>query len=403
MDGLQFITSNPVRDGRRQAFGEAVARQTFEDGQADRSRAADDRANKAALDEAFRSIAAGRATGATVHDDIARSVSAIPGGGEAGLGAIQARNEAAAAQAAAQQERADLDRKRNDKLAELASDRGFSLLKLGAVAEAKAAFENAGMKFPEQFYVDRAMQARTEQALPTAKEFYGHDPQNGAKFMAAVMQGTSVEQAFQQYPPIAKPPAVTRPNLQDRTIPLSNGATATISGQVVNGVWQPVLDANGRLGIDGGVLGSDPATTAEIYRQLGLAPPPGMVQTPAQQEEPGFFSRTWDRITGGSPDTATAVPQRPTGPGPAPTGIEGINAGQPAPAPAAAPVAPVTSPNSTAPGDPVATAEGLRFPDGQVVPIGGMIYQGGKPFIIQSITVDPASGEYIVNVNPTGQ
>lgn len=467
MDGLQFITSNPVRDGRRQAFGEAVARQKFEDSQADREIAADERArlaterqNKAALDEAYRQIAAGQATGDTMQDELARSVAAIPGGGEVGLEAIQARNEAAAAQAAAQQERVDLERKRSDQQAELASNRGFQLLKLGAVAEAKAEFERAGMNFPPQFYTDRAMQARTEQALKTAKQFYEHDPQNAAKFTAAVMQGMSVDEAVQKFPPMQKSlggattyrdvvmpdgtiqtiaiapgstegvpvtaggqnvtpvPRTTpaRARTQDFTVTLSDGSQATVPGQVIDGRFQPTL-SNGYLGVSFNA-GGDPSKIAEVYQRLGVPMPAGMAPPPVEQpEKPGFVSQLWDQITGAGsePQTATAATPQPTwsdafasgGNVPATTGLAGVNAGQPAPAPAAAPVAapaaPVTSPSNTAPGEPVVTTEGLRFPDGEVVPIGGMVYQGGQPFIVQSITPDPATGELIVNVTPTGQ
>jgi len=558
MDGLQFITSNPVRDGRRQAFSEAVARQTFEDSQADREIAADERArlatereNKAALDEAYRSIAAGQATGDTMQDELARSVAAIPGGGTASLEAIQARDAAAAAQAAAEQERADLERKRSDKLAELAADRGFQLLDLGAVAEAKASFESAGMKFPEQFYVDRGMQARTKLALKTAKQFYEHDPQNAAKFTASVMQGMSVDEAVQKFPPMQKSPGgattyrdvvmpdgtiqtiaiapgstegvpvtaggqnVTpvprttpaRARTQDFTVLLSDGSQATVPGQVIDGKFHPTL-SNGYLGVSFDA-GGDPSKIAEVYQRFGIPMPPDVAPPPVAPEKPGVISRTWDYIfgNGSEPQTATATPQSPPItrlPGGA--GIEGVNAGQPAPVagPATLPPltsetagqtgdgrtlyrnqdgsvssersitvtdprlnggrptnipsmfngrqveqneaidiivrnggidpetgrrlesyntideavaaaksrsaglgtgapAPVTSPSNTSPGEPVVTTEGLRFPDGEVVPIGGMIYQGGKRFIVQSITPDPATGELIVNVTPTGQ
>ena len=47
--------------------------------------------------------------------------------------------------------------------------------------------------------------------------------------------------------------------------------------------------------------------------------------------------------------------------------------------------------------------EGVRFQNGDFVPVGGAIEIGGTMHIVQSITPDPATGELIVNLGSTGQ
>lgn len=439
---LQFITSNSVAEGRRQAFGEAVNRENFEYAQAERARAEEDRANQARRDQALRDVIARQATGDTMYDDVARSLSAIPGGGQTGLESIEARNTIAADAAEAERTRALEDRKRADQMEELAWSRGFDLLNMGAGEQARQVFESAGIRFPPAFYADRAMQARVQQAGKTIKDFYGHDPQGGAKVLAAVMQGTPIEQAMQQTPPAQKqaggggslkevigpdgkpmyaffgagssegvpatmggnpvtpydrPSNTPRPTRQTATIALSDGSVIEVAGTVgPDGQWRPMTNMAGNPVLSENSFGLSPEQQAELMGRIGLGPMPS---APQAVDEPNMLERIKSWVTGSEQGNTATSAQQPSWP----DAMAGASTSpQPAPSTAApAPQQPAPPPSMTE--GVTATPEGIRFPDGAVVNYGGMVYVGDVPHIVRGASVDPNTGETVIDIVPTGQ
>lgn len=190
---MQFITTNPVIEGRTQRRRERIDQldhiRAEEDRQrrhrsedAEKARLAQERADAVKRDEAYRAaVAAPRA-------DRAGIIAAAPGGGAAGL--------------EAQRNHESYVQDQEDRNLEM----GFKLLQSGDVAGAQQMFQQTewGRKLPPSLFqnansVNRLKMAGEVMTLYT-------DPRLAAQAVGAIMAGASREEAIAKFPPTGQAP-----------------------------------------------------------------------------------------------------------------------------------------------------------------------------------------------------